>query len=150
MCDDRDTSLGAVMGLIGAIIGGLVALSFVWVLIMSLFWAIIVVFCWNSDMVAAFGLGSISYWQAYGLTLLCRILLRSGSSPNMNWNNVIGIDSQTPYDANHMKNLEPNGAMSGDDRPMYQSFDCRPTPELANHRAPVKNLYCTGGSWWVG
>lgn len=78
------------------------------------------------------------------------IELWSRHAPNMNWDNVIGVDSQTPYDANHMKNLEPNGAMSGDDRPMYQSFDCRPTPELANHRAPVKNLYCTGGSWWVG
>jgi len=78
------------------------------------------------------------------------IALWSRHAPNMNWDNIIGVDSQTPYDANHMKNLEPNGAMSGDDRPMYQSFDCRPTPELANHRAPVKNLYCTGGSWWVG
>ena len=83
-----------------------------------------------------FGEELIEYWNRH--------------SPNMNWNNVIGIDSQTPYDANHMKNLEPNGAMSGDDRPLYQSFDCRPTPELANHRTPIKNLYCTGGSWWVG
>jgi len=26
----------------------------------------------------------------------------------------------------------------------------RPTPELANHRTPIKNLYATGGSWHVG
>jgi len=25
-----------------------------------------------------------------------------------------------------------------------------PTPELANHRTPIKNLYCTGGFWHVG
>lgn len=76
--------------------------------------------------------------------------LWSKHSPNMNWDNIIGVDSQTPYDANSKANLRPNGAMSGDDRAMYQSFECRPTPELANHRTGIKNLYCTGGSWWVG
>jgi hypothetical protein len=40
--------------------------------------------------------------------------------------------------------------MSGGDRTPYQSFENRPTPELANHRTPIKNLYCTGGQWWVG
>ena len=71
-------------------------------------------------------------------------------APNMTWDNVIGYDPNTPYDCLRMKNLAPNGAMSGDDRPPYQSFENRPTPELANHRTPIKNLYCTGGSWWVG
>jgi len=74
----------------------------------------------------------------------------SKHAPNMNWDNIIGYDPSTPYDCLRMKNMAPNGAMSGDDRPSYQSYDCRPTPELANHRTPIKNLYCTGGSWWVG
>jgi phytoene dehydrogenase-like protein len=78
------------------------------------------------------------------------INLWSKHAPNMNWDNIIGYDPNTPYDCLRMKNLAPNGAMSGDDRPNYQSGDCRPTPELANHRTPIKNLYCTGGSWWVG
>ena len=26
----------------------------------------------------------------------------------------------------------------------------RPTPELANHRTPVKGLYCTGSDWHMG
>ncbi len=78
------------------------------------------------------------------------ISLWSKHAPNMNWDNIIGYDPNTPYDNLRMKNLGPDGAMAGCDRPSYQSFDCRPTPELANHRTPIKNLYCTGGSWWVG
>jgi beta-carotene ketolase (CrtO type) len=78
------------------------------------------------------------------------IELWSKHAPNMNWDNIIGYDPNTPYDNLRMKNLAPNGAMSGDDRPTYQSSENRPTPELANHRTPIKNLYCTGGSWWVG
>jgi hypothetical protein len=87
MCAEHDTSFKAVLGLIGAIIGGLIAFGFVWMLVMALFWAVIVMVCWNGVAVSVFGLGAMSYWQAYGLTLLCRILLRSGSSPNLNWNN---------------------------------------------------------------
>jgi beta-carotene ketolase (CrtO type) len=78
------------------------------------------------------------------------ISLWSKHAPNMNWDNVIGYDPNTPYDNLRMKNLAPHGAMSGGDRPLYQSSDFRPTPELANHRTPIKNLYCTGGAWWVG
>jgi len=78
------------------------------------------------------------------------IKLWSKHAPNMNWDNIIGCDYNTPYDNLRMKNLAPHGAMSGGDRTPYQSFECRPTPELANHRTPIKNLYCTGGQWWVG
>ena len=32
----------------------------------------------------------------------------------------------------------------------WQVEENRPTPELANHRTPIQNLYATGGSWHVG
>jgi hypothetical protein len=49
-----------------------------------------------------------------------------------------------------MKNLGPNGTMAGIDRNPWQIEGNRPTPELANHRTPIKNLYATGGCWHVG
>ena len=71
-------------------------------------------------------------------------------APNMNWDNVIGIDTNTPYDANRMLNLAPNGTMAGIDRTPCQVDGLRPTPELANHRTPIEGLYATGGCWHVG
>jgi phytoene dehydrogenase-like protein len=71
-------------------------------------------------------------------------------APNMTWDNVIGIDCQTPYDANHMKNLAPNGCMAVLDRVPHQCEDKRPMPELANHRTPIANLYATGAAWHIG
>ncbi len=78
----------------------------------------------------------ITVWQQY--------------APNMKWDNVIGIDTNSPYDNLRMKNLAPNGTMAGIDRAPFQLGDNRPTPELANYRTPIKNLYATGGSWHVG
>jgi phytoene dehydrogenase-like protein len=71
-------------------------------------------------------------------------------APNMTWDNVIGVDTNSSFDAVRMRNLAPNGTMAGVDRSPYQTFENRPTPELANHRTPIKNLYATGGSWHVG
>jgi len=71
-------------------------------------------------------------------------------APNMTWDNIIGIDTNSPYDHTRMKNLLPNGTMAGIDRPPHQINENRPTPELANHRTPIKNLYATGGCWHVG
>ncbi len=71
-------------------------------------------------------------------------------APNMTWDNVIGVDTNTPYDANRMRNLAPNGTMAGIDRVPYQVEGLRPTPELANHRTPIEGLYGTGGCWHVG
>jgi len=71
-------------------------------------------------------------------------------APNMTWDNIIGIDTNSPYDATRLKNLAPNGNFAGIDRSLYQTNENRPTPELANHRTPVKNLYCTGGCWHAG
>jgi beta-carotene ketolase (CrtO type) len=71
-------------------------------------------------------------------------------APNMTWDNVIGVDSNSPYDNLRMKNLAPHGTMAGIDRTPYQVEGNRPTPELANHRTPIKNLYATGGCWHLG
>jgi len=78
----------------------------------------------------------ITIWQQY--------------APNMTWDNAIGVDTNSPYDNLRMKNLGPKGAMAGIDRPPYQIEANRPTPELANHRTPIKNLYATGGCWHPG
>jgi len=49
-----------------------------------------------------------------------------------------------------MKNLAPHGSLALLDRNAYQVKESRPTPELANHRTPIKNLYATGAGWHLG
>ncbi len=71
-------------------------------------------------------------------------------APNMTGDNIIGIDYNTPYDCLRMKNLAPDGVMALLDRVTHQIEDKRPTPELANHRTPIKNLYATGAAWHLG
>jgi phytoene dehydrogenase-like protein len=78
------------------------------------------------------------------------ITLWKDYAPNMTWDNIIGVDANTPYDHCRMKNLRPDGTWAGIDRTSWQVEENRPTPELANHRTPIKNLYATGGSWHVG
>ncbi|SMB26547.1 conserved protein of unknown function [Sterolibacterium denitrificans] len=70
-------------------------------------------------------------------------------APNMNWSNVIGIDTNSPYDIRRMANL-PYGNCAGIDKSSTQDGPNRPVPELANHRTPIQNVYCTGGYWHVG
>lgn len=70
-------------------------------------------------------------------------------APNMTWDNVIGIDTNSPYDVRRMANL-PYGNCAGTDKSAAQDGPNRPTPELANHRTPIGNVYCTGGYWHVG
>lgn len=53
----------------GMIIGCLVAL----VLLMFIE-PLIVMWCWNAVVPAIFGLGTISFWQAFGLDLMCSCL----------------------------------------------------------------------------
>jgi len=74
----------------------------------------------------------------------------SKHAPNMNWDNIVGVDTNTPYDCMRMKNLAPDGVMALLDRVPHQVEDKRPTPELANHRTPIKNLYATGAAWHLG
>jgi phytoene dehydrogenase-like protein len=71
-------------------------------------------------------------------------------APNMTWDNVIGVDTNSPYDNLRMKNLAPNGSIGVLDRIAYQVEGNRPTPELANHRTPIKGLYATGAAWHLG
>lgn len=71
-------------------------------------------------------------------------------APNMNWDNIIGVDSNSPYDCLRQKNMAPNGNMTVVDCSLYQRAANRPTPELANHRTPIKNLYATGSAWSPG
>jgi phytoene dehydrogenase-like protein len=71
-------------------------------------------------------------------------------APNMTWDNIIGVDTNSPYDNLRMKNLAPDGSIALLDRNAYQVKDSRPTPELVNHRTPIKNLYATGAAWHLG
>jgi beta-carotene ketolase (CrtO type) len=71
-------------------------------------------------------------------------------APNMSWDNVIGVDSNSPYDCLRMKNLAPHGNCQTVDRSVFQQNENRPIPELANHRTPVENLYATGAAWHPG
>jgi len=71
-------------------------------------------------------------------------------APNMTWDNIIGVDTNSPWDNLRLKNLAPHGNFSGIDQSLFQRGANRPTPELANHRTPIKNIYCTGGCWHVG
>jgi phytoene dehydrogenase-like protein len=69
-------------------------------------------------------------------------------APNMTWDNVIGYTPFTPYDACHLANMAPTGNTGVIDRNiMSQLGRCRPIPELARHRTPVKDLYATGSAW---
>ena len=71
-------------------------------------------------------------------------------APNMDWDNIMGVDTNTPYDNLRMKNLAPHGGIALGDRIAYQVDANRPTPELANHRTPIQNLYATGAAWHLG
>ena len=77
---------------------------------------------------------AIELWQKY--------------APNMTWDNVIGFNPVTPYyTANFAKNYGPAGNWAIIDFCGSQMGRCRPIPELANHRTPIKNLYASGAGW---
>jgi phytoene dehydrogenase-like protein len=78
----------------------------------------------------------MSVWEKYAL--------------NMTLDNLIGVDSNSPYDQLRMKNLTPHGNAAMIDRSIFQLKENRPIPELANHRTPVRNLYATGTAWHPG
>ncbi len=71
-------------------------------------------------------------------------------APNMNWDNVIGYDPNTPYDiAARNKNMAPFGTFNIIERVPGQDYPFLPIPEMAQHRTPVLNLYATGSAWGV-
>ncbi len=71
-------------------------------------------------------------------------------APNMTYDNLIGIDSNSAYDDLRMKNLAPRGNCQTIDRSVFQQNENRPIPELANYRTPVGNFYATGAAWHPG
>lgn len=78
----------------------------------------------------------IAVWQKY--------------APNMTEDNLIGVDSNSPYDNLRMKNIAPHGNCGTLDRSVFQIGENRPIPELANYRTPVRKFYATGTAWHPG
>ena len=68
----------------------------------------------------------------------------------MTWDNIVGLDSNSPYDNLRLKNIAPHGQCGTLDRSVFQLQENRPIPELANNRTPVKNLYATATAWHPG
>jgi len=71
-------------------------------------------------------------------------------APNMTWDNVIGVATDTPYDCCRMKNMAPEGNWNVLDPVPHQTGTFRPIPELSDYRTPIKNLYATGVGWSWG
>jgi len=65
-------------------------------------------------------------------------------APNMTWDNVIGVATDTPYDCCRLKNMAPEGNWQVIDNVAHQTGKYRPIPELSDHRTPIKNLYAAG------
>lgn len=59
-------------------------------LLFGFIYSAIIMWIWNAVIVALFGLPFISYWQAFGLYILCNILFK----------NTINVRSEDFYDKN--------------------------------------------------
>lgn len=57
-------------------VGGIIALGFV----LTLLFALPVMYLWNWLMPEIFGLQTLTFWQAWGLTVLCWLLFKSSGS----------------------------------------------------------------------
>lgn len=67
---------------------------------------------------------------------------------NMNWDNIIGYDIDSPWDITHrLPHVPPRGTWNLADCMLSQIGWNRPIPELADHRTPIKSLYGTGSGW---
>jgi len=73
-------------------------------------------------------------------------------APNMTWDNVIGVATDTPYDCCRMKNMAPEGNWDVLDPVPHQMGTFRPIPELSGYKTPINNLYATGVGfpWGIG
>ncbi len=71
-------------------------------------------------------------------------------APNMTEDNIIGAFFTTPYET-MMRNINmPEGSWTGGAMIASQMGRFRPTPELANYRTPIENLYHCSGSTHFG
>jgi len=68
-------------------------------------------------------------------------------APNMTWDNIIDCYVHSPYDTLQLANFAPSGEDMIISAVPHQVGSCRPIPELAQHRTPIKNLYATGSAW---
>ena len=66
---------------------------------------------------------------------------------NMNWDQVIGFNPLTPFDARNVTQTGPEGNWATLDHLPSQFGRYRPIPELADYRNPINNLYNTGAGW---
>ena len=78
------------------------------------------------------------------------IRIMNAYAPNMTWENVIGYNPLTPFDACNAKNFGPQGNWAIIDPIPSQSGAFKPIPELAQYRTPIKGLYATGSAWHPG
>ncbi|MGI6124852.1 MAG: hypothetical protein ACOYIG_11850 [Acetivibrionales bacterium] len=54
---------------------------FFMVLIFSFIYGAILMWLWNMIIVTVFGAPILSYWQAYGLCIICSILFKNSNTP---------------------------------------------------------------------
>lgn len=72
-------------------------------------------------------------------------------APNITRESLIGYAPLSPWTISRLRNFDPYGNMVGLDHDVRQEGSFRPIPEWAGYKVPwVKNLYCSGTSWWPG
>jgi phytoene dehydrogenase-like protein len=68
-------------------------------------------------------------------------------APNMSWDNIVDVFVNSPYDTMRLANMAPSGEEHVISAVPSQVGSFRPIPELAQHRTPIRRLYCTGAAW---
>ena len=68
-CNDRDSKATRVFKIIGAVIGGIII-----AILFAFIFGYVVKYLWNWLMPTIFHLPLISYWQAFGIVILAKIL----------------------------------------------------------------------------
>ena len=72
-------------------------------------------------------------------------------APNITQDSLVGYEPFSPWTLARLRNFDPHGNMVGLDHDMSQDGSLRPVPEWSKYKVPwVKNLYCSGMSWWPG
>ena len=74
---DLDTTPGAMIAFFCLGMSGLMVIAFAFMMLIATLYAVPVWLCWNLAAVPAFGVPSISFFQTYGLVILCTLLLKS-------------------------------------------------------------------------